>query len=171
MRVVGVIACAFIAASAVGACTHAMLPPPASAQALIGLANARFIFPAELQGISPTTLQTRGWGAWLYWRGPNIGTAPNSIWVAPPDSPAGGSVGLLVRVMTPLLDSEPAQVSGVVDSAVTAQFSGGRLVVSVRGAGAIERTFPQAPDSVRLSWSSGVGLNRSLMIAVERREP
>jgi hypothetical protein len=171
MRLVGVIACACIAASAAGACTHAPLPPPASAQARIGVANARFVFPSEFQEALPTAPDARGWGAWLNWWGPSIGTAPNAIWVAPPDSSAAGSVGLLVQVMTHLLNSEPPQISGVVDSAVTAQFSGGRLVVSVRGAEAIKRTFPQAPDSLRLSWSSGLGSNRSLMVAVERREP
>jgi hypothetical protein len=170
MRVVGVIALACIATNATGACTPAPLPSPASAQARIGVANAQFVFPA-VQGALAKALKARGWGAWLYWWGPNIGTAPNAIWVAPPDSSAADSAGLLVQVMTHVPNSEPPQISGVVDSAVAAQFTSGRLVVSVRGAGAVRRTFPQPPDSVRLGWSSGGGPNQSLTVVVERREP
>jgi hypothetical protein len=171
MRLVGLIASVGIAAFAAEACTHAPLPQPTSAQARIGVANARFVLPAEVQGIPPREAEAREWGAWLYWWGPNIATAPNEIWIAPPDSAADSSRGLLVRVMTYLRNSEPSQVSGVVDHAVTARFDGGRLVVSVRGARAIRRIFPQSPDSVRMSWSSKLGPNQSLIVAVERREP
>jgi hypothetical protein len=138
--------------------------PSDNPYAVIGTSEARFVFPRDSSGVytwnvpRPNAYSGDGEFIWeVTWRPPpeNLGKTPDELSLISrwrPGAPKRGSLSELVSTIRPekatvcLSCDLASAVEG--DPGLVASVEDGCVVLRVRGADAVRRIFPVAPDSV-----------------------